>query len=189
MRRTSETDLSLRLMVAIVMLLFSSQHQEFAHRPCGDPSSLITTFSIHVRDGFLPEYDDSAGDVPCSSASLSTISIVVLENIYHHLEKGERAADGSVAWPKRKSVLRLSRSRWWDVVFSSFVTGERHRRSDHDSTSLCGPVRHSRAFFVFVSPLLPHCFPFRKAQRLTDRTLLGKFALAFERYYHSFSDF
>ena len=27
---------------------------------------------------------------------------------------------------------------------------------------------------------------FAKLERLTDRTLLGKFALAFERYYHSF---
>jgi hydrophobic/amphiphilic exporter-1 (mainly G- bacteria), HAE1 family len=182
-------DLSLAVvMVAIVMLLFLHSFRNSLIVLVAIPSSLITTF------GFMYAMDFSLNMMTLLGMSLVIgilvdDSIVVLENIYHHLEKGEEQRAAALHGRNEIGFAALSITMVDVVVFLplSLVSGIVGQIIRQYALVVVGSTLTSLFVSFTITPALASRFA--KLERLTDRTLLGKFALAFERYYHQFSDF
>jgi len=182
-------DLSLAvIMVAIVMLLFLHSFRNSLIVLVAIPSSLITTF------GFMYAMDFSLNMMTLLGMSLVIgilvdDSIVVLENIYHHLEKGEEQRAAALHGRNEIGFAALSITMVDVVVFLplSLVSGIVGQIIRQYALVVVGSTLTSLFVSFTITPALASRFA--KLERLTDRTLLGKFALAFERYYHQFSDF
>jgi HAE1 family hydrophobic/amphiphilic exporter-1 len=116
-------------------------------------------------------------------------SIVVLENIYHHIEKGEESRAAALRGRNEIGLAALSITMVDVVVFLplSLVSGIVGQIMRQYALVVVGATLMSLFVSFTVTPTLASRFA--KLERLTDRTLLGKFALAFERFYHRFSDF
>ncbi|MGA7162273.1 MAG: efflux RND transporter permease subunit, partial [Bacteroidota bacterium] len=182
-------DLSLAvLMVAIVMLLFLHSVRNSFIVLVAIPTSLITTF------GFMYAMDFSLNMMTLLGMSLVIgilvdDSIVVLENIYHHLEKGEDQRAAALHGRNEIGFAALSITMVDVVVFLplSLVSGIVGQIMRQYALVVVGSTLTSLFVSFTITPTLASRFA--KLERLTDRTLLGKFALAFERYYHRFSEF
>jgi hydrophobic/amphiphilic exporter-1 (mainly G- bacteria), HAE1 family len=176
------------LMVAIVMLLFLHSFRNSLIVLVAIPASLITTF------GFMYAMDFSLNMMTLLGMSLVIgilvdDSIVVLENIYHHLEKGEEQRAAALHGRNEIGFAALSITMVDVVVFLplSLVSGIVGQIMRQYALVVVGSTLTSLFVSFTITPTLASRFA--KLERLTDRTLLGKFALAFERYYHRFSDF
>ena len=182
-------DLALAVvMVAIVMLLFLHSFRNSLIVLVAIPASLITTF------GFMYAMDFSLNMMTLLGMSLVIgilvdDSIVVLENIYHHLEKGEEQRAAALNGRNEIGFAALSITMVDVVVFLplSLVSGIVGQIIRQYALVIVGSTLTSLFVSFTITPTLASRFS--KLERLTDRTLLGKFALAFERYYHQFSDF
>jgi HAE1 family hydrophobic/amphiphilic exporter-1 len=175
------------LMVAIVMLLFLHSIRNSLIVLVAIPSSLIATFGFMYAMGFSLNL--------MSLLALSLVigilvddSIVVLENIYHHIEKGEEPRAASLIGRNEIGFAALSITMVDVVVFLplSLVGGLVGNILRQYALVIVGATLTSLFVSFTVTPMLASRFA--KHERLTNRTLLGKFALAFERYYHKFSD-
>jgi HAE1 family hydrophobic/amphiphilic exporter-1 len=176
------------LMVAIVMLLFLHSIRNSLIVLVAIPASLITTF------GFMYAMDFSLNMMTLLGMSLVIgilvdDSIVVLENIYHHLEKGEEQRAAALHGRNEIGFAALSITMVDVVVFLplSIVSGIVGQIIRQYALVVVGSTLTSLFVSFTITPTLASRFS--KLERLTDRTLLGKFALAFERYYHRFSAF
>jgi HAE1 family hydrophobic/amphiphilic exporter-1 len=176
------------LMVAIVMLLFLHSIRNSLIVLVAIPASLITTF------GFMYAMDFSLNMMTLLGMSLVIgilvdDSIVVLENIYHHLEKGEEQRAAALNGRNEIGFAALSITMVDVVVFLplSIVSGIVGQIIRQYALVVVGSTLTSLFVSFTITPTLASRFS--KLERLTDRTLLGKFALAFERYYHRFSAF
>ena len=176
------------LMVAIVMLLFLHSIRNSLIVLVAIPASLITTF------GFMYAMDFSLNMMTLLGMSLVIgilvdDSIVVLENIYHHLEKGEEQRAAALNGRNEIGFAALSITMVDVVVFLplSLVSGIVGQIIRQYALVVVGSTLTSLFVSFTITPTLASRFS--KLERLTDRTLLGKFALAFERYYHRFSAF
>ncbi len=176
------------LMVAIVMLLFLHSIRNSLIVLVAIPASLITTF------GFMYAMDFSLNMMTLLGMSLVIgilvdDSIVVLENIYHHLEKGEEQRAAALHGRNEIGFAALSITMVDVVVFLplSLVNGIVGQIIRQYALVVVGSTLTSLFVSFTITPTLASRFS--KLERLTDRTLLGKFALAFERYYHRFSAF
>ncbi len=182
-------DLSLAvLMVAIVMLLFLHSIRNSFIVLVAIPASLITTF------GFMYAMDFSLNMMTLLGMSLVIgilvdDSIVVLENIYHHMENGEEQRAAALNGRNEIGFAALSITMVDVVVFLplSLVSGIVGQIMRQYALVVVGSTLTSLFVSFTITPTLASRFA--KLERMTDRTLLGKFALAFERYYHRFSDF
>ena len=182
-------DLALAVvMVAIVMLLFLHSFRNSLIVLVAIPASLITTF------GFMYAMDFSLNMMTLLGMSLVIgilvdDSIVVLENIYHHLEKGEEQRAAALHGRNEIGFAALSITMVDVVVFLplSLVSGIVGQIIRQYALVVVGSTLTSLFVSFTITPTLASRFS--KLERLTDRTLLGKFALAFERYYHQFSEF
>ncbi len=176
------------IMVAIVMLLFLHSFRNSLIVLVAIPASLITTF------GFMYAMDFSLNMMTLLGMSLVIgilvdDSIVVLENIYHHLEKGEEPREAALRGRNEIGFAALSITMVDVVVFLplSLVSGIVGQIMREYALVVVGSTLTSLFVSFTITPTLASRFA--KLERLTDRTLLGKFALAFERFYHRFSDF
>ena len=176
------------LMVAIVMLLFLHSIRNSLIVLVAIPASLITTF------GFMYAMDFSLNMMTLLGMSLVIgilvdDSIVVLENIYHHLEKGEEQRAAALNGRNEIGFAALSITMVDVVVFLplSIVSGIVGQIIRQYALVVVGSTLTSLFVSFTITPTLASRFS--KLERLTDRTLLGKFALAFERFYHRFSAF
>ena len=176
------------LMVAIVMLLFLHSIRNSLIVLVAIPASLITTF------GFMYAMDFSLNMMTLLGMSLVIgilvdDSIVVLENIYHHLEKGEEQRAAALNGRNEIGFAALSITMVDVVVFLplSLVSGIVGQIIRQYALVVVGSTLTSLFVSFTITPTLASRFS--KLERLTDRTLLGKFALAFERFYHRFSAF
>ena len=115
-------------------------------------------------------------------------SIVVLENIYHHLEKGEESHLAALRGRNEIGSAALSITLVYVVVFLplSLISGIVGQIFRQYALVVVGATLTSLFVSFTVTPTLASRFA--KLERLTDRTLLGNFALAFEKLYHRFSD-
>jgi HAE1 family hydrophobic/amphiphilic exporter-1 len=176
------------IMVAIVMLLFLHSIRNSLIVLVAIPASLITTF------GFMYAMDFSMNVMTLLGMSLVIgilvdDSIVVLENIYHHLEKGEEQRAAALRGRNEIGFAALSITMVDVVVFLplSLVSGIVGQIIRQFALVIVGSTLTSLFVSFTITPTLASRFA--KLERLSDRTLFGKFALAFERSYHSFSDF
>jgi HAE1 family hydrophobic/amphiphilic exporter-1 len=175
------------LMVAIVMLLFLHSFRNSLIVLVAIPSSLIATFAFMYAMGFSFNI--------MSLLALSLVigilvddSIVVLENIYHHIEKGEEPHLAALRGRNEIGFAALSITLVDVVVFLplSLVGGLVGNILRQYALVIVGAALMSLFVSFTITPMLASRFA--KLERLTNRTLLGKFALAFERYYHKFSE-
>ena len=181
-------DLSLAvIMVAIVMLLFLHSFRNSLIVLVAIPASLITTFGFMYAMGFSLNLMTLLG-MSLVIGILVDDSIVVLENIYHHMEKGEAPREASLRGRNEIGFAALSITMVDVVVFLplSFVSGIVGQIMRQYALVVVGSTLTSLFVSFTITPTLASRFG--KLERLTDRTLLGRFALAFERFYHRFSD-
>ena len=176
------------LMVAIVMLLFLHSIRNSLIVLIAIPSSLITAFLFMYAMGFSLNLMTLLG-MSLVIGILVDDSIVVLENIYHHLEKGEERRTAALRGRNEIGFAALSITMVDVVVFLplSLVSGIVGQIMRQYALVVVGTTLTSLFVSFTITPTLASRFA--KVERLTDRTLLGKFALLFEKYYHRFSDF
>jgi HAE1 family hydrophobic/amphiphilic exporter-1 len=176
------------LMVAIVMLLFLHSIRNSLIVLVAIPCSLIATFIFMYALGFSMNMMTLLG-LSLVIGILVDDSIVVLENIYHHIEKGEESRTAALRGRNEIGLAALSITMVDVVVFLplSLVSGIVGQIMRQYALVVVGATLMSLFVSFTVTPTLASRFA--KLERLTERTLLGRFALAFEKLYHRFSDF
>lgn len=175
------------IMVAIVMLLFLHSIRNSLIVLVAIPSSLIATFAIMYALGFTLNLMTLLG-MSLVIGILVDDSIVVLENIYHHLEKGESSPVAALRGRNEIGFAALSITMVDVVVFLplSLVGGLVGQIMREYALVIVGATLMSLFVSFTVTPMLASRFA--KLERLTNKSLMGKFALAFERFYHWFSE-
>jgi HAE1 family hydrophobic/amphiphilic exporter-1 len=176
------------LMVAIVMLLFLHSVRNSIIVLVAIPSSLITTFLFMYAMDFSMNLMTLLG-MSLVIGILVDDSIVVLENIYHHIEKGEPSKVAALRGRNEIGFAALSITLVDVVVFLplSLVSGVVGQIMRQYALVVVGATLSSLFVSFTITPMLASRFA--RLERLTNRTLTGKFALAFEKLYHKFSDF
>ncbi len=177
-------DLTLAIMfVAVVMLAFLHSIRNSLIVMVAIPISLISTFIGMYIFGFTLNLMTLLG-MSLVIGILVDDSIVVLENIYRHLEKGDDQRTAALKGRNEIGFAALSITMVDVVVFVplAIVTG------------LIGFIMREFALVVVfstlmslfvsftVTPLLASRFT--KLEHYTRGTLLGKFALGFESLFH-----
>lgn len=176
------------IMVAIVMLLFLHSIRNSLIVLVAIPSSLIAAFAIMYALDFSLNLMTLLG-MSLVIGILVDDSIVVLENIYHHLEKGENSPTAALRGRNEIGFAALSITMVDVVVFLplSLVGGLVGKIMREYALVIVGSTLMSLFVSFTITPMLASRFA--KLERLTNKSLMGKFALAFERLYHRFSDF
>lgn len=170
------------LLVALVMLLFLHSLRNSVIVMVSIPTSLVTTFIGMYLFGFSLNL--------MTLLSLSLVigvlvddSIVVLENIYRHLERGEPSRQAALVGRNEIGFTAVAITLVDVVVFLplSLLSG------------LVGDILREFAVVMVIStmvslfvsftvtPLLASRFS--KVERLSDTTLAGRLAIGFERWY------
>ncbi|KAB2922221.1 MAG: efflux RND transporter permease subunit [Bacteroidetes bacterium] len=175
------------LMVAVVMLLFLHSVRNSVIVLIAIPSSIVSTFIFMYAMGFSLNLMTLLG-LSLVIGILVDDSIVVLENIYHHLEKGEEPRAASLRGRNEIGFAALSITLVDVVVFLplSLVGGIVGNIMREFALVIVGSTLMSLFVSFTITPLLASRFA--KLERLSERTLLGRFALAFERFYHRFQE-
>lgn len=181
-------DLALAIfMVALVMLLFLHSIRNSLIVLVAIPASLISTFVFMYAMGFTLNLMTLLG-MSLVIGILVDDSIVVLENIYHHLEKGEEPRTAALRGRNEIGFAALSITLVDVVVFLplSLVGGLVGNIMREFALVIVGSTLMSLFVSFTITPVLASRFA--KLERLTEKTLLGKFALAFENFYHGFQN-
>lgn len=182
-----KTDLGIAIMlVALVMLLFLHSIRNSVIVMIAIPASLISTFTAIYLLGFSLNLMTLLG-LSLVVGILVDDSIVVLENIYHHMEKGQERRSASLTGRNEIGFAALAITLVDVVVFLPLAL----------TTGLIGNIIRQFAVVVVVSTILSLFVSFTitpmlasrfaKVDRLTRDTLLGRFALGFESLYEKFS--
>lgn len=176
------------VLVAMVMLMFLHSIRNSVIVMIAIPASLISTFTAMYALNFTLNLMTLLG-LSLVVGILVDDSIVVLENIYHHLEKGEERRTAAIKGRNEigfaaLAITLVDVSVFLPLALVSGIIGNILRQ-------FAGVVVISTLLSLFVSftitPMLASRFA--KVERLTDRTLLGRFALYFERFYERLSAF
>jgi hydrophobic/amphiphilic exporter-1 (mainly G- bacteria), HAE1 family len=175
------------VLVAIVMLMFLHSFRNSVIVLIAIPASLVSTLiAIYALD-FTLNLMTLLG-LSLVVGILVDDSIVVLENIYHYLEKGVEKREAALKGRNEIGFAALAITFVDVAVFLplALVGG------------IVGNIMRQFAVVVVVSTLMSLFVSFTltpllasrfgKLERLTDRTLLGKFALWFEKEFHTFTD-
>ncbi len=168
------------LLVGIVMLLFLHSIRNSFIVMLAIPASMISTFIVMYMMGFTLNLMTLLG-LSLVVGILVDDSIVVLENIYHHLEKGEKPKVAALKGRNEIGFAALAITLVDVVVFVPLaLTG-----------GMIGNIIRQFAVVVVISTLLSLFVSFTvtpllasrisKLERLTNRTIVGKFALWFEQ--------
>jgi HAE1 family hydrophobic/amphiphilic exporter-1 len=181
-------DLALAVvMVGIVMLLFLHSFRNSFIVMLAIPASLISTFSVMYMLGFTLNLMTLLG-LSLVVGILVDDSIVVLENIYHHLEKGETSRVAALKGRNEIGFAALAITMVDVVVFVplSLVGG------------IVGNILRQFSIVVVISTLLSLFVSFTltpllasrisKFERLTQKTIIGRFANWFESRFKTIVD-
>jgi HAE1 family hydrophobic/amphiphilic exporter-1 len=184
-----EEDLMIAVvLVAIVMLLFLHSLRNSFIVMIAIPASLISTFTVMWALGFSLNLMTLLG-LSLVVGILVDDSIVVLENIYRHLEMGKDKRQAALDGRNEIGFTALSITLVDVVVFLplALVTG------------LIGNIMREFAIVVVASTLLSLFVSFTitpalaarlsKVEHLTKSTLMGRFGLWFEGLYERLRDF
>lgn len=171
------------ILVAIVMLAFLHSIRNSVIVMIAIPASLVSTFIGIYAFGFSLNLMTLLG-LSLVIGILVDDSIVVLENIYRHLEHGEQRRDAALKGRNEIGFAALSITMVDVVVFVplALVSG----LIGNIMREFAMVVVFSTLMSLFVSftitPLLASRFA--KLERLTKNTILGRFALWFEVQYN-----
>jgi len=167
------------ILVAAVMFLFLHSIRNSLIVMVAIPASLVSTFLVMWILGFSLNLMTLLA-LSLVIGILVDDSIVVLENIYHHLEKGEEPRTAALTGRNEIGFAALSITLVDVVVFLPLSA----------TSGLIGNIMRQFALVVVastmmslfvsftVTPMLASRFS--KLERMTRGTLMGKFALWFE---------
>ncbi len=170
------------LLVAAVMFLFLHSVRNSLIVMVAIPASLFSTLFVMYLMGFSLNLMTLLG-LSLVIGILVDDSIVVLENIYHHLEKGEERRSAALQGRNEIGFAALSITLVDVVVFVPLSL----------TSGLIGDIMREFAIVVVVStmmslfvsftitPLLASRFS--KLEHANRRSLMGKFAVGFEALY------
>lgn len=174
------------LLVAIVMLIFLHSMRNSLIVMVAIPASLVSTlFAMYIFDFTLNMMTLLAMSLVIGI--LVDDSIVVLENIYSHLEKGEDKVNASIRGRNEIGFAALSITFVDVVVFVPLAL----------IVGVIGNVLREYALVIVFSTLMSLLVSFTvtptlasrfsKLQKLAKNTLMGRFGLFFEKLYSKFS--
>ncbi len=175
------------VLVAIVMLMFLHSIRNSLIVLVAIPSSLISTFIAIYAFDFTLNLMTLLG-LSLVVGILVDDSIVVLENIYHHLEKGENSRIAALRGRNEIGFAALAItfvdvSVFLPLTMVGGIVGNILRQ-------FSAVVVISTLMSLFVSftitPMLASRFA--KLERLSARTILGKFAIWFEKKFKNFTE-
>lgn len=173
-------DLALAVvLVAIVMLLFLHSIRNSFIVMLAIPCSLISTFTVMLIFGYTLNLMTLLG-LSLVVGFLVDDSIVVLENIYHHLERGEKKKEAALKGRTEIGFAALAITMVDVVIYVPLaLTG-----------GLVGNILKEFSVVVVISTLLSLFVSFTvtpllasrisKLEKLTKRTFIGRFAVWFE---------
>ncbi len=182
-------DLALAILfVALVMLAFLHSIRNSLIILVAIPASLIATLAGIYMFGLSLNLMTLLG-LSLVIGILVDDSIVVLENIYRHLEHGEERRVAALKGRNEIGFAALSITLVDVVVFVplALVSGIVGNIMREFALVVVFSTMTSLFVSFTVTPLLASRFA--KLERLTKKTLLGRFALGFERIYHAFSSY
>jgi len=183
-----KSDLMLAVvLVAIVMLLFLHSVRNSFIVMLAIPASMISTFIIMYLFNFSLNLMTLLG-LSLVVGILVDDSIVVLENIYHHLEKGEDRRTAALKGRNEIGFAALAITLVDVVVFVPLaLTG-----------GLIGNIIRQYAAVVVISTLLSLFVSFTvtpllasrigKLEKMTKKTLIGRFAIWFEKMFKAVTE-
>ncbi|MGA7159848.1 MAG: efflux RND transporter permease subunit [Bacteroidota bacterium] len=181
-------DLTLAIfLVALVMLGFLHSIRNSIIVMIAIPASMVSSFIGMYIFGMSLNLMTLLG-LSLVVGILVDDSIVVLENIYRHLEHGEDKRSASIKGRNEIGFAALSITLVDVVVFLplSLVSGLVGNIMREFALTVVFSTLMSLFVSFTVTPLLASRFA--KLERLTDRTLLGKFAVWFEGMFKKLSD-
>ncbi len=173
------------ILVAIVMLLFLHSIRNSFIVMLAIPASIISTFIVMYIFNFTLNLMTLLA-LSLVVGILVDDSIVVLENIYHHMEKGENRRTAAVKGRNEIGFAALSITLVDVVIYVPLaLTG-----------GLIGNIIREFAIVVVVSTLLSLFVSFTltpllasrigKLEKLSQKTIIGKFATWFENRFKKF---
>ncbi len=171
------------VLVAVVMLLFLHSIRNSFIVMLAIPASILSTFIVMYIFGFSLNLMTLLG-LSLVVGILVDDSIVVIENIHHHLEMGEKPKTAAVKGRNEIGFAALSITMVDVVIYVPLaLTG-----------GLIGNIVREFAMVVVISTLMSLFVSFTvtpllasrisKLERMTDGTLIGKFAIGFEKHFH-----
>jgi len=175
-------------LVAVVMLMFLHSIRNSVIVLVAIPTSLISTFIAIWALGFTLNLMTLLG-LSLVIGILVDDSIVVLENIYHHIEKGEESKVAALRGRNEIGFAALAITFVDVAVFFplTLVGGIIGNILREFSAVVVVSTLMSLFVSFTVTPLLASRFA--KLERLTNRTLLGKFAVWFEKQFKNFTEY
>src|SRR3989339_518731 len=175
------------LLVSIVMLMFLHSVRNSVIVLVAIPCSLISTFIVIWALGFTLNLMSLLG-LSLVVGILVDDSIVVLENIYHHLEKGEKSRVAALRGRNEIGFAALAITFVDVAVFLplTLVGGMIGNILREFSAVIVVSTLMSLFVSFTVTPMLASRFA--KLERLTSRTLLGKFAVWFEKKFKQLTE-
>ncbi len=180
-------DLALAVfLVAIVMLLFLHSIRNSFIVMLAIPASMISTFIVMYIFSFTLNLMTLLA-LSLVVGILVDDSIVVLENIYHHMEKGKDRKTAALEGRNEIGFAALSITLVDVVIYVPLaLTG-----------GLIGNIIRQFSIVVVVSTLLSLFVSFTltpllasrigKLEKLSERTLIGRFAIWFEKQFRKLS--
>ncbi|TSA26520.1 MAG: efflux RND transporter permease subunit [Ignavibacteriales bacterium] len=183
-----KSDLALAvLLVSIVMLMFLHSVRNSLIVLVAIPCSLISTFIAIWALGFSLNLMTLLG-LSLVVGILVDDSIVVLENIYHHLEKGEESRVAALRGRNEIGFAALAITFVDVAVFLplTLVGGMVGNILREFSAVIVVSTLMSLFVSFTVTPMLASRFA--KLERLSSRTLLGSFAVWFEKKFKQLTE-
>lgn len=176
------------ILVAAVMLMFLHSIRNSLIILVAIPTSLISTFIVIWAFGFTLNLMVLLG-LSLVVGILVDDSIVVLENIYHHLEKGEESRVAALRGRNEIGFAALAITFVDVAVFLplTLVGGIVGNILREFSAVVVASTLMSLFVSFTVTPMLASRFA--KLERLTSRTILGKFAIWFEKKFKNFTEY
>jgi hydrophobic/amphiphilic exporter-1 (mainly G- bacteria), HAE1 family len=170
------------ILVAIVMLLFLHSYRNSFIVMLAIPASLISTFIVIYAFGFTLNLMTLLG-LSLVVGILVDDSIVVLENIHHHLEKGEDKVSAAIKGRNEIGFAALAITMVDVVVFVPLALTD----------GLVGNIIRQFAVVVVISTLLSLFVSFTvtpllasrisKLESLSRNSLIGRFGIWFESFF------
>ncbi|QNL51481.1 efflux RND transporter permease subunit [Olivibacter sp. SDN3] len=175
------------VLVAVVMLFFLHSLRNAVIVMVAIPASLIATFIGMELFGFTLNLMSLLG-LSLVVGILVDDAIVVIENIYRHMEMGKNKVRASYDATKEIGFTVVSITMVIVVVFLPISV----------STGLVSDILREFCVVVMISTLLSLLASFSivplltsrfgKLERISDRTFVGRFVLGFEKMLHRFTN-
>jgi len=175
------------ILVAVVMLFFLHSLRNAVIVMVSIPASLVATFIGMELFGFTLNLMSLLG-LSLVVGILVDDAIVVIENIYRHMEMGKNRVRASYDATKEIGFTVVSITMVIVVVFLPISL----------STGLVSDILREFCVVVMISTLLSLLASFSivplltsrfgKLERISDRTFIGRFVLWFEKQLHRFTN-